>query len=134
IGSGYGPRADAFHPGVDFAADPGTPIYAVGSGTVCRADYLDGHWSMTVSGANVDTVYVFRPGDDSRIAAGHRIAAGAQIGTIGPAAESTDGYLHFEVRADGRHTNPVRYLANMGLQPWPPAGRPRPVSGTYPPA
>jgi murein DD-endopeptidase MepM/ murein hydrolase activator NlpD len=135
IGYGYGPRASAFHPGVDFAANPGTPIYAVMPGTVCCANNLEGTglWSVTISNANLDTVYVFRS-NGSRIAVGDRITASSQIATIGPETYTTDEFLHFEVYADGRHTNPVRHLANMGLQPWPPAGRPRPVSGTYPPA
>ncbi|BBX73755.1 peptidoglycan DD-metalloendopeptidase family protein [Mycobacterium shinjukuense] len=136
VGCGYGPRADAFHPGVDFAAQPGTPIHAVTSGIVCRADNLDdnGLWSVTISTGNVDTVYVFRSDDRRGIGVADRIDAGARIGAIGREADSADGYLHFEVHVDGGHTSPVRYLANMGLQPWPPRGRPRPVSGTYPPA
>lgn len=135
IGSAYGPKAGGFHPGVDFAADPGTPIYAVASGIVCWAGYLDstGLWSVTVSNANVDTVYVFRSDGDRRISLGDHITAGVRIGTLGSATESTDEYLHFEVHVEGRHTSPVRYLANMGLQPWPPRGRPRPVLGSYAP-
>ncbi|BBX96117.1 peptidoglycan DD-metalloendopeptidase family protein [Mycobacterium lacus] len=136
IGSGYGPRAGAFHPGVDLAAEPGTPIYAVTSGVVCRTTELDdnGLWAVTICNAGVDTVYVFRSHGERRLAIDDHITAGARIGTIGPETGSTDGYLHFEVHIDGRHADPVRYLANMGLQPWPPRGRPRPVSGTYPPA
>jgi Peptidase family M23/Glycosyl transferase family 2 len=134
VGSGYGRRAAAFHPGVDFAAEPGTPIHAVGSGTVSGVRDLDdnGLRSVTVSRDALDTVYVFRPGDGLRIAVDDQVAAGARIGTLGPDDESRDGFLHFEVRVDGEHTSPVRYLANMGLKPWPPAGLPRPVSGTFP--
>jgi hypothetical protein len=134
LGSGYGRRAAAFHPGVDFAADPGTPIHAVTSGTVSRVHDVDdtGLVSVTVSRGELDTVYVFRPCDELPIAHDDRIAAGARIGALGPEAQSRDGFLHFEVRAGGEHTSPVRYLANMGLRPWPPAGRPRPVSGTFP--
>ncbi|OBK27006.1 hypothetical protein A5634_23965 [Mycobacterium asiaticum] len=134
IGAGYGPRAETFHPGVDFAAEPGTAIHAVSSGTVSRTVELDedGLWSLTVQDANVDLVYVFRNTGAPLITVGERIAAGARIGTVGPEAESSDGYLHFEVHADGGHTSPLRYLANLGLQPWPPQGRPRPVSGIYP--
>ncbi|WP_370653125.1 MULTISPECIES: peptidoglycan DD-metalloendopeptidase family protein [Mycobacterium] len=134
VGAGYGPRAGAFHPGVDFAALPGTPVYAVNSGTISRTEVLDhnGLRSVTISNAHADLVYVLRSGEDH--APGAQIAAGTQIGTVGREAESADGYLHFEVQRDGAHTSPVRYLANMGLHPWPPRGRPRPVSGTYPAA
>ncbi|MDP7720857.1 peptidoglycan DD-metalloendopeptidase family protein [Mycobacterium sp. TY814] len=133
IGAGYGPRAGTFHPGIDFAAAPGTAIHAVSSGTVTRTDDLDdrGLRSVTVSNAEADLVYVFR-GGEHRV--GDEIAAGAQIGAVGLEAESADGYLHFEVHAGGGHTSPLRYLGNRGLQPWPPQGRPRPVSGTYPAA
>lgn len=136
IGAGYGPRAGAFHPGVDFAAEPGTPLYAVTSGTVTRTEDLDdrGLCSLTISNRGVDIVYAFRSDHHRRIADNERIAAGQRIGTIGAEAESVDGYVHLEVRRDGSHTSPIRYLANMGLRPWPPQGRPRPVSGTYPAA
>jgi len=136
VGSGYGRRARAFHPGVDFAADPGTPIHSATSGIVCGIDDLDdpGLRRVTITREGLDTVYVFRPGDKVRIEIDDQVAAGARIGVLGAEAESSDGFLHFEVRVDGEHTSPVRYLANMGLQPWPPAGRPRPVSGTYPPS
>lgn len=88
---------------------------------------------MTVlSNADVDLVYVFRSGD--QLCVGDQIAAGARIGTVGPERGSADGYLHFEVHTDGVHTSPLRYLGNLGLLPWPPQGRPRPVSGTYPAA
>ncbi|MCV7079014.1 peptidoglycan DD-metalloendopeptidase family protein [Mycobacterium szulgai] len=136
FGSAYGPKAGGFHPGVDFAAERGTPIYAVASGIVGRAVDLDlnsGFLSVTISNANVDTVYVFRSDGDRPIAIDDHITAGARIGTLGGEAESPDGYLHFEVRVEGRHTSPVRYLANMGLRPWPPQGRPRPVLGSYAP-
>lgn len=134
IGAGYGPRAGAFHPGVDFAAEPGTAIHAVYSGTVSRTTDLDesGLRSLVVSNPEADMVYVFRSDGEHR--EGDQIAAGARIGTVGPETGSLDGYLHFEVHVDGGHTSPLRYLGNLGLRPWPPQGRPRPVSGTYPAA
>lgn len=136
IGSGYGRRSATFHPGVDFAADPGTPIYAVSSGTVCAVEDLGDRQlrSVTVSRGALDTIYVFRPGDRYQPAVGDRVAAGTRLGALGREVGSRDGFLHFEIRVDGQHRSPVRYLANMGLQPWPPAGRPRPVSGTFPPS
>lgn len=134
IGRGYGPHAGGFHPGVDFATDPGTPVYAVASGAVSAIDEVDGLVSLTIARCELDVAYVFRPGDEGRLVLGDRIAAGAQLGTIGAQGESADGYLHFEVRTQDGHVNPVRYLANMGLRPWPPPGRLRAVSGSYPPA
>ncbi|CLY21549.1 Membrane-bound metallopeptidase [Mycobacterium tuberculosis] len=97
-------------------------------------DEVDGLVSLTIARCELDVVYVFRPGDEGRLVLGDRIAAGAQLGTIGAQGESADGYLHFEVRTQDGHVNPVRYLANMGLRPWPPPGRLRAVSGSYPPA
>lgn len=134
VGSAYGPKPAGFHPGVDFVAEPGTPIYAVASGIVCRAadETSELRW-VTVSNAKVDTVYVFRSDCDLEISINDHIAAGARIGTLGSETESTDGLLHFEVHVEGKHTSPVRFLANMGLEPWPPQGRPRPVLGGYAP-
>lgn len=132
IGRGYGPRADGFHPGVDFAADPGSPVYAVISGIVCRATEINGLYSVAIADSDTEIRYTFRPGDNSRPAVGDRIRAGTPIGCLG--ADDRDGYLHFETRIGGAHVNPLRFLGNMGLRPWPPPGRLRAVSGSYPPA
>ncbi|WAJ47586.1 peptidoglycan DD-metalloendopeptidase family protein [Mycobacterium sp. Aquia_216] len=134
IGRGYGPRPDGFHPGVDFAADPGSPIYAVISGTVCCAGDVDHLYSVTIAEGDTEIRYVFRPGDDTQIALGDRIDAGTRIGSIGAEDQSSDGFLHFETRVGRAHVNPLRYLGNMGLRPWPPPGRLRAVAGHYPPA
>ncbi|RFZ09488.1 putative peptidase [Mycobacterium marinum] len=135
IGRGYGQRAGGFHPGVDFAADPGTPVYAVVSGAVSAVADVDGLLSMTISqGPDLDVVYVFRPVERNGMSVGDRVRAGARLGAIGAEGDSDDGYLHFEVRQRGSHVNPLRYLANLGLRPWPPPGRLRAVSGSYPPA
>lgn len=75
IGRGYGPHAGGFHPGVDFATDPGTPVYAVASGAVSAIDEVDGLVSLTIARCELDVVYVFRPGDEGRLVLGDRIAA-----------------------------------------------------------
>lgn len=89
---------------------------------------------MTISDGDSEIRYVFRLGDATHIAVGDRINAGTQIGNIGAEGQSADGYLHFETRVRGAHVNPLRFLGNMGLRPWPPPGRLRAVSGNYPPA
>lgn len=70
IGRGYGPHAGGFHPGVDFATDPGTPVYAVASGAVSAIDEVDGLVSLTIARCELDVVYVFRPGDEGRLVLG----------------------------------------------------------------
>ena len=132
LAAGYGRRASGFHPGMDFAADPGTPVYAVTSGTASHTSTVDGRHQVTVSGPHGELVYTFRPGDD--LTERTDVNAGEQLGTLSQEPQSLDGFLHFEVRLDGETISPARYLANRGMQPWPPAGRPRAVSGTYPPS
>lgn len=136
VASGYGRRPVGFHPGVDFAAAPGTPVYAVTSGAVSGVEDVDrdGLRAVTIAGPMCETVYTFRPGGDGQIEVGSRIEAGTELGVLRLEAGFADGFVHFEVRVDGQHVSPVRYLANMGLTPWTPAGRPRPVSGTFPPS
>jgi murein DD-endopeptidase MepM/ murein hydrolase activator NlpD len=135
IGRGYGPRAGAFHPGIDFVVDPDTPVLAVTSGTVCDIDQFGGgRLSVTIDHHDHQTIYIYLPGDESRPALGVRLGAGARIGVAGAEPASTDAYVHFEVRSGGRHTNPIRHLANMGPRPWPQPGRLRPVAGSYLPS
>ena len=127
IGRGYGPRAGAFHPGIDFVVDGRTPVIAVEDGTVSDTT----EHGITVDHGEYEARYAFRRENVSSPSAGDVVTAGSPIGVLDGV---TDATLHFEVRTSGRHTNPVRHLANLGLRPWPQLGRLRPVAGSYLPS
>jgi murein DD-endopeptidase MepM/ murein hydrolase activator NlpD len=116
VTSGFGIRIDPFtrgpalHAGIDFRADPGSPVRAAGAGTVVTAEYSGGYGNLVEvdHGHGVTTRYAHL----SRIAVreGQSLAAGAVIGRVGSTGRSTGPHLHYETRIDGEAVDPQRFL------------------------
>lgn len=111
ITSGYGPRWGRAHEGIDYGVPVGTPVYAAASGTVqARAGYNGGYGNLIVikHSAGVETRYAHL----SRISVstGEHVNQGDLIGYSGNTGSSTGPHLHFEIRQNGRSTNPASYL------------------------
>lgn len=104
------------HEGVDLVAAVGTPVYAAGDGIVVGAEPKGryGNWIEIEHGSKLATVYghlsAFAPG----IKAGSEVERGQLIGYSGNTGRSTGPHLHFEIRMDGRPTNPI---GNAALRP-----------------
>ncbi len=114
--SGYGYRRHPiyrvrkFHTGVDIAAPTGAPIRCGGDGTVVHASRWGGYGRCIIvdHGGNLATLY----GHCSRVAVtkGQSVTKAQVIGYVGSTGVSTGPHLHFEVRRNGRHTNPKPFL------------------------
>jgi peptidoglycan hydrolase-like protein with peptidoglycan-binding domain len=106
ISSGFGPRGDGFHPGLDLAVPFGTPVHAARSGTVVYAGWDDGYGKVVVVhvGYGVTTWYAHL----SRIwvRAGERIGYRRVVGRVGQTGFATGPHLHFEVRVHGAAVDP----------------------------
>lgn len=98
------------HTGVDVAAPYGEVIRAADSGTVIMSGWWDGYGKAVVidHGKGISTVY----GHMSRIYAqeNNTVKKGQIIGLVGSTGYSTGPHLHFEVRVNGKPTNPMPYL------------------------
>jgi murein DD-endopeptidase MepM/ murein hydrolase activator NlpD len=116
LSSGYGNRRDPitggadFHPGLDIAANKGTPVRATADGTVRSAGY-NGNYGNAVfveHGFNLAT----RFGHLSRFAvrAGQQVRRGEIIGYVGATGRVTGSHLHYEILHSGRPINPLRLL------------------------
>ena len=119
VTSGFGWRTHPiyktleFHPGMDFSAEQGTPIYATGDGVVDRADNLTqgyGNHVVINHGFGYQTFY----GHMSRIAAraGQKVSRGQLIGYVGSTGLSTAPHIHYEVFKNGERVNPINYYYN----------------------
>lgn len=110
ITSPYGPRWGSFHPGVDIGGYTGEPIVAAKAGVVISAGWIDGYGNATIidHGGGIATLY----GHQSRlgVSAGQRVKQGDVIGYVGCTGYCTGPHLHFEVRVNGQHVNPMPYL------------------------
>ncbi len=116
ITSGYGSRTDPFtglrttHPGIDFAAAPGTQVYAVATGIVTEAATANGYGELVE--INHGNGYRTRYGHNSKLLVkiGDRVLKGQPIALIGSTGRSTGPHVHFELVMNGNTVNPAQYL------------------------
>ena len=102
------------HDGVDFAAEPGTPVCAVSAGTVTdvRDDDMMGTTVVIAHRDGYDTIYANLQGVPS-VSLGDSVSAGQIIGAVGRTALSETrlpSHLHFGVMKDGAFVDPAEYL------------------------
>ncbi len=115
ISSPYGYRTHPttgeykLHTGTDFTAGGiyQKPIYAVRDGTVIYAQFQKayGNFIMIDHGAGVVTCYAHC--DSISVVNGDKVVQGQVIGRVGTTGYSTGPHLHFEVRIDGKTTDPM---------------------------
>lgn len=116
ITSGYGYRIHPiwgdrrFHTGVDFAGPTGDPIKAVRDGVVILRQYYYGYGNTVIidHGNGVSSLYAHM--HNFNVSLGTRVSQGQVIGTVGSTGDSTGPHLHFEIRINGNHVNPMNYL------------------------
>ncbi len=95
------------HPGVDIAAQPGTPVRAAGGGTVAAVG-TDPDYGLFVLLRHPDG-YESMYGHASRllVSEGEVVAAGEVIALSGNSGRSTAPHLHFEIRREGKTLDPL---------------------------
>ncbi|MDH5339986.1 MAG: M23 family metallopeptidase [Rubrivivax sp.] len=116
VGSGFGFRHDPFtgrtalHTGLDFPAEPGTPVAAAAGGVVQSIE-MHPEYGRTIlidHGNGLSTRYAHL----SRVlvSAGDLVRRDQEVGEVGNTGRSTGPHLHFEVLLDGVPQNPARFL------------------------
>lgn len=85
-----------FHRGLDFAASQGTPIHAIGDGTVVKAGYHYS-WGNYVQIRHEDgTSSLYAHQSELKVKAGDKVKQGDVIGQAGSTGNSTGPHLHLE--------------------------------------
>jgi murein DD-endopeptidase MepM/ murein hydrolase activator NlpD len=102
------------HLGTDYAADPGTPIYATADGTVIRAGRWGGYGIMVSirHARGIETRYGHMQGLAQSIRGGMRVRQDQLIGFVGMTGLANGPHVHYEFLKNGRHINPRR--ADLG--------------------
>jgi murein DD-endopeptidase MepM/ murein hydrolase activator NlpD len=119
VSSGFGYRIDPlyktvkFHPGLDFTAPQGTPVYATADGVVRVAGNLGngyGNHIVIDHGYSYNTLY----GHLYRLKArrGQVVKRGEVIGYVGNTGKSTGPHLHYEVIKGRKHLDPIYFFYN----------------------
>jgi len=103
------------HMAIDYAADIGTPIRAVGNGTVVSAYYNTRGYGNFLTLRHNGT-YTTRYAHISKFAvkAGAKVKQGDIIAYVGNTGNSTGPHLHFEMIKNGVKINPLREVLPPG--------------------
>lgn len=136
LSAGYAAKGSHWmhrHTGQDFAVASGTPVYAVGSGTVRATTCGDGFGNQVLirHGDGYFTLYAHLSRIDVR--KGARVTAGQRIGLSGASGNVTGPHLHFEVRITpyiGSAVSPLPWLRRKAVDV---SVRPRGRSFAVPP-
>lgn len=100
------------HLGVDYAARPGTPIMAAGSGRIIFAGYTRGYGKL-IKIQHSDgymTLYAHQRAFRKGIKRGKYVKKGQVIGYVGTTGLSTGPHLHFGLYHNGHAQNPARVI------------------------
>ena len=118
--SNYGWRIDpisgvrAFHEGMDFMAETGTPARAAAGGMVVYSDLHSQYGNMVEIDHGNGLVSRYAHLSKRLVKNGDVVMSGSTIGAVGTTGRSTGPHLHFEVRQNGAPLNPVQFLRLPG--------------------
>lgn len=118
--SGYGYRIDpftgkkAFHEGVDFSAEVGTPIKASAGGVVVYSDRHPEYGNMIEIDHGDDLISRYAHASKRLVKLGQVVLQGQKIAEVGNTGRSTGAHLHFEIRHKDRPLNPSQFLKKPG--------------------
>jgi murein DD-endopeptidase MepM/ murein hydrolase activator NlpD len=120
VTSGFGFRSDpmthlpSLHQGIDFVAQPGTPILATAPGVVLQAEFSGAYGNMVDIQHAEGFVTRYAHLQAIQVQAGQAIEAQQTVGTLGNTGRSTGPHLHYEVIFNGRALHPAKALAAWG--------------------
>ncbi|MGE0347708.1 M23 family metallopeptidase [Hydrogenophaga sp.] len=117
VGSPFGFRIDpitgrsALHTGLDFPANPGTPILSAAGGLVVVQEYHAAYGNMVEIDHGNDLITRYAHASKVLVKKGDIVKRGQKIAEVGSTGRSTGPHLHFEVWVSGVPQDPGRFLA-----------------------
>lgn len=118
--SNFGWRIDpftgqrAFHEGIDFMAEEGTPIYAAAAGVVVYSEFHSQYGNMIEIDHGNDLISRYAHASKRLVKVGDIVLRGTRIADVGRTGRATGAHLHFEVRQRGAARNPAQFLQLPG--------------------
>jgi murein DD-endopeptidase MepM/ murein hydrolase activator NlpD len=101
------------HRGTDYAAPPGTPVYASGDGRVIDSGFKEsnGNYVVIQHGDSYTTKYLHLK--KRSVNRGDRVTQGKTIGLVGCTGWCTGPHLHYEFLVHGTHRNPATIVKQL---------------------
>jgi len=119
IASGFGYRIDPvyktvkLHPGLDFAAPAGTPIYATANGIIeVAGNRGDGYGNCVIINHSYGYKTLYGHMFRVKARAGQKVTRGEIIGYVGSTGKSTGPHCHYEVIKNGNKIDPIYFFYN----------------------
>jgi len=112
------------HHGIDFAAPMGTPVRAVGDGTVEFAGVQNGYGNIVILKHRSDQETVYAHLSRINVKVGQSVSQSQILGAVGMTGWATGPHLHFEFRVDGDYADPSTIAQADGSVPISSAARP----------
>jgi len=115
-GSGYGWRIDPFtgrsalHTGLDFPAEPGTPVLAAAGGVVVEQEQHPAYGNVLEIDHGNDLITRYAHVSRFAVRKGDLVRRGQKIAEVGSTGRSTGPHLHLEVLVRGVPQNPQKFL------------------------
>lgn len=117
LGSSFGWRIDpisgqsALHTGLDFQADPGTPIQSAAAGVVVTQEFHPAYGNLIEIDHGNDLMTRYAHASQVHVRKGEIVRRGQKIAEVGSTGRSTGPHLHFEVLVSGVPQDPQKFLA-----------------------
>ena len=117
FGSRKGPISGKWghHNGIDLAANHGTHIYPLKSGTIAYSGWKVGYGKIVIVQHDDGMETVYAHNSSNMVNVGDRVTSSTPIGRVGSTGHSTGPHLHFEVREFGRPVDPKPYYKSNTL-------------------
>jgi murein DD-endopeptidase MepM/ murein hydrolase activator NlpD len=110
VSSGFGPRGESHHDGIDIRSPVGTPVRAARAGRVLYSDRLAGYGNLIIVAHDGGYATVYAHNRENQTRAGADVRQGERIALVGETGKTTGPNLHFEIRRDNVARNPLFYL------------------------
>ncbi len=116
LGSAFGWRIDPFtgrsalHTGLDFQAEPGTPIVAASGGVVVAQEWHPAYGNMVEVDHGNGLITRYGHASRTHVRKGDLVKRGQKIAEVGSTGRSTGPHLHFEVLVAGIPQDPMKFL------------------------
>ncbi len=114
VTSKYGPRTlngkYDYHYGVDFRASNGTSVMASDGGKVIYAGKMGSYGTLIKIEHDNGNVTYYAHLSSLSVKVGQRVYQGQIIAKSGSTGNVTGPHLHFEIRINGKHKDPLLYL------------------------
>ncbi|MCK8521189.1 M23 family metallopeptidase [Aquimarina sp. D1M17] len=95
------------HQGIDLVAAKGKPVFAAASGTVEKADFVEGYGNRILLAHREDIKTLYGHLWIKMVTKGDTIQQGQIIGLVGDTGRVTGPHLHYEIWLKGKRVDPL---------------------------